>query len=308
MRRSGTAVEWPTLGVCAMCYIGILGTTAFSNTLSLTFSMILLALSLALYSSFSHEVLHGHPFKKRALNEALVFPSFGLLIPFERFRDTHLAHHHDPSLTDPYDDPETNFVDPAIWNSWCSLRRRIYHVNNTLLGRILIGPVIGLGAFYASDFGAIRNGNRSVLRAYGMHLAGLLPVFAWLVWASEMPIWAYLVSVYVSHSLLKIRTFLEHRAHETARCRSVIIEDRGPFAFLFLNNNLHAVHHARPGLPWYKLTGFYRAHRAHFLRRNGGYYYRSYREIFQHYLLRTKDPVPHSLWTVTPDMETARSR
>jgi fatty acid desaturase len=36
-------------------------------------------------------------------------------VPYLRFRDTHLAHHHDPNLTDPYDDPESNFQDPAVW-------------------------------------------------------------------------------------------------------------------------------------------------------------------------------------------------
>ena len=48
-------------------------------------------------------------------SEAMVFPSFLLLIPYLRFKDTHLAHHHDPALTDPYDDPESNFLDPAVW-------------------------------------------------------------------------------------------------------------------------------------------------------------------------------------------------
>ena len=289
-----------------MCYFGFFAATGFVGTIGLYPAMVILTLTLALYSSFSHEVLHGHPFQSRKLNEALVFPAFGLLIPYERFRDTHLAHHNDPNLTDPYDDPETNFVDPAIWNDWCGLRRFTYRVNNMLLGRILIGPVIGLVTFYAGDIRAMRMGERVVQRAYLMHLAGLFPVFLWLLTAAEMPIWAYFVSVYASHGLLKIRTFLEHRAHETARCRSVIIEDRGLLAFLFLNNNLHAVHHARPGLPWYRLWSFYNDRRAHFLRRNGGYYYKSYREIFQHYLLRAKDPVPHSLWTESKDKQTAK--
>ena len=39
------------------------------------------------------------------LNEALVFPALSLAIPYQRFRDSHLAHHNDEILTDPYDDP-----------------------------------------------------------------------------------------------------------------------------------------------------------------------------------------------------------
>jgi fatty acid desaturase len=110
-----------------------------------------------------------------------------------------------------------------------------------------------------------------------------------------MPVWAYLLAAYLGVSLLKIRTFLEHQAHERARGRTVIIEDRGPLALLFLNNNLHVVHHAHPRVPWYRLPALYRANRARFLGMNEGYRFGSYGEIFTRYLLRAKDPVPHPL-------------
>lgn len=259
-------------------------------------AVVILTVALTLYSSFSHEVLHGHPFRNRHLNECLVFPALGLLIPYGRFRDTHLAHHHDPALTDPYDDPETNFVDPEVWDGWCGVRRSIYRFNNTLAGRILIGPIIGLSVFYCEDARAMAKGDRSVQIAYLLHFAGLVPVALWLLYVSQMPFWAYFGCVYASLSILKIRTFLEHRIHEAARCRSVIVEKGGVLGFLFLNNNLHAVHHARPSLPWYHLPTFYASKREHFLKRNGGYSYDSYREIFRLFFLRAKDPVPHQMW------------
>lgn len=295
-RRMSTAVEWPTLFIGIMCYAGFITATGCADAIGLVAAMLLLTLSLTLFSSFSHEVLHGHPFRQTALNEALVFPALGMLIPYGRFRDTHLAHHHDPKLTDPYDDPETNFVDPDIWQSWCRLRCGMYLFNNTLLGRLIVGPFIGLWSFYVQDAKAIAGGDRDILKSYSLNVLGWVPVGLWLIYVAQIPFWAYLACVYLSHAVLKIRTFLEHRAHEVARCRSVIIEDKGPLAFLFLNNNLHAVHHARPGLPWYRLPSFYKSHRAHFLARNGGYYYRSYAEIFLRYLLWAKDPVPHHLW------------
>lgn len=293
--RIWTAVEWPTLIICLMCYAGFGVATIWAQDLGLVASAIILTLALTLYSSFSHEVLHGHPFKSRRLNEMLVFPAFGMLIPYGRFRDTHLAHHHDPSLTDPYDDPESNFVDPVVWTQWCALRRKIYRFNNTLGGRILIGPIIGLWAFYRDDAAAIARGRKQVRDAYLLHLAGLVPVFVWLAMESTMPVWVYFVCIYASHAILKIRTFLEHRIHYIARCRSVIVEKGGVLGFLFLNNNLHAVHHARPGLPWYRLPDFYAVHRDHFLQRNDGYRYRSYGQIFRQYFLCVKDPVPHEL-------------
>jgi len=116
-----------------------------------------------------------------------------------------------------------------------------------------------------------------------------------LVAASPMPVWAYLLAAYLGLSLLKLRTFLEHQAHARASGRSVIIEDRGPLAFLFLNNNLHVVHHMHPTVPWYALPAVYRARKDHYLRRNGGYLFRSYGQIFRLYLWRAKDPVPHPL-------------
>ena len=80
------------------------------------------------------------------------------------------------------------------------------------------------------------------------------------------------------------------------RGRTVIIEDRGPLAFLFLNNNLHAVHHMHPTVSWYRLPGLYRTHQSRFLTANDGYRYDSYGEVFRHYFFCAKDPVAHPLW------------
>ncbi|WP_298840957.1 fatty acid desaturase [uncultured Roseobacter sp.] len=297
--------EWPTLAVAFFCYSGFALTTGFSGHIGLPVSAVLLALILTLYSSLNHEVLHGHPFRYQTLNTALVFPALGLFIPYLRFRDTHLAHHHDPSLTDPYDDPESNFIDPAVWNRWSKPRRAIYIFNNTLFGRMLIGPLISTATFWADDLKAIVSGDRNVLSGWAFHAFGLVPVIVWWVLVADMPVWVFLASAYASLSVLKIRTFLEHRVHEKARCRSVIIEDRGLLSVLFLKNNLHAVHHACPSLAWYRLDQFYRTRRSAFLERNGGYAYRSYWHIAWLFLLRTKDPVPHTLWSRTDSVPDA---
>lgn len=290
------SIEWPTVAIAAICYLGFGMSTALYATMGPWVSIPTLVLSLTLYSSLNHEVLHGHPFKSACFNTALVFPALGLAVPYPRFRDTHLAHHHDPALTDPYDDPESNFIDPAVWVEWCVLRRLLYKWNNTLCGRMLIGPMISMSAFYKQDFKSVLGGNTFIRDAYIFHLLGLVPVAIWLFIAADMPGGVYLISAYLSHSILKIRTFLEHRAHEKARCRSVIIEDRGLLSLLFLKNNLHAVHHAFPQLAWYRLEPFYQARRSAFLGRNGGYVYRSYSQIAGLFFVRAKDPVPHELW------------
>jgi fatty acid desaturase len=300
LRHDARVVEWPTLILLLVTYVFWAVGTTWAASIWLPLGIAVTAIAMAQFSSLQHEVLHGHPFRNRLLNEALVFPGLNLFVPYGRFRDLHLAHHHDPVLTDPYDDPESNYLDPATWVRLPGPLRALLRLNNTLLGRMLFGPAIGTWHLVAGDIAAARKGDRSVARAWILHGFGVALVALWLVLVAEMPLWAYLLSTYLAYSLLKIRTFLEHRAHEAARARTVIIEDRGPLALLFLNNNLHVVHHMHPSVPWYRLPETYRANREHYLRRNEGYLYRSYAEIIGRYLLRAKDPVPHPLWPEAP--------
>ncbi len=289
-------VEWPTLGLLVLTYgVWALGTSIVAGVF-LPLGMVLVALSAALHSSLCHEVLHGHPTRYRWLNELLVFPQLALFVPYGRFRDTHIAHHRDERLTDPYDDPETNYLDPETWARMPVWMRAALRFNNTLAGRLLIGPLVGQVVFMAEDWRAIRAGRQGVLAAWLIHVPAVALVVWWMVRFGQMPVWAWLVSTYAALSILKIRTFLEHRAHETVPGRTVIIEDRGPLAFIFLNNNLHVVHHSRPGVPWYRLRSLYSAERAAFHAANDHYHYRSYGEVFRRYFLRAKDPVPHPLW------------
>jgi fatty acid desaturase len=288
-------VEWPTLVLILAVYAVFLGALFVLAPLSQPLAALALVPVIALHSSLQHEVTHGHPFAIRRAGEIAVFPSLNLAIPYLRFRDTHLAHHMDATLTDPYEDPESNYLDPAVWARLPRAVRAVLEANNTLLGRMILGPLVGQVAFMAADLRAIRAGDRAVLRGWLWHLpaaAGVLTV----VWASPMGLGWYGLACYLGLALLKIRTFLEHQAHARARGRTVIIEDRGPLAFLFLNNNLHVVHHMHPKLPWYRLPALYRANRAKYLARNGGYRYRSYGEIFARHLLRAKDPVPHPFY------------
>jgi fatty acid desaturase len=113
-----------------------------------------------------------------------------------------------------------------------------------------------------------------------------------------MPVWAYISAAYGGYSLVKIRTFLEHRAHDAFRARTVVVESRGPLSYLFLNNNFHVVHHMHPGVAWYKLPALYASRKEHFLRRNEGYAFSSYVPIFRQYFFKAKDPVPHPIWPV----------
>ena len=257
--------------------------------------LVLLVLALTLHSSLSHEILHGHPFRSERACTVLALIQPGVFVPYLRFKALHLAHHRNAELTDPYDDPETNYLDPSVWDRLPAWWQRVLMFNNTLLGRMLIGPALGLALFYRDDLRLMWRGDRDVVRAWIAQVPGVVLVL-WLVAWSSVPVWLYLMACYGALSVLRIRTFLEHQAHERAAGRSVIIEDRGLLAFLFLNNNLHVVHHMHPKQSWYRLPAIYAARKERFLRMNRGYVYRSYGEIFRAFLFRCKDPVAHPLW------------
>jgi len=284
-------IEWPTIVLIVATYAGWWG----ALHLPVVTAIGAVAVLAALHGSLTHEIVHGHPTRWQALNAALVFPVLPLTVPYLRFRDTHLAHHRDSRLTDPYEDPESNFLDPAVWRKMSAPLRALHRVNNTLAGRMAIGPLLGQARFMAADLRDIRAGDRRVLAGWLLHLPAVALVL-WLVSLSPMPLWAYLAGAYGANALLRIRTFLEHQSHEKARGRTVLIEDRGPLAFLFLNNNLHVVHHMHPRVPWYGLPSVFRARRDRYLAHNEGYRFGSYGEVFRRFLWRAKDPVPHPLY------------
>jgi fatty acid desaturase len=298
LRQEDRSIEWPTILLLIVTYgLFALATTVIWD-LAPILALLAATVAIAQFSSLQHEVLHGHPFASQPLSETLVFPGLTVFVPYLRFKDLHLQHHYDPNLTDPYDDPEANFQDPELWSrrSWVS--KAFYGFNNTLAGRMLFGPAVSLWALVQSDVKSMMRGDRRVAQAWVLHIPGVTLVLAWLWIVGSMPVWAYLAAAYLGWSLLKIRTFLEHRAHETARGRSVVIESRGPLSLLFLNNNFHAVHHSQPNVAWYRLPQVYFTNRDHYLRRNDGYVFRNYTEVFRQFLFRAKDPVPHPIWPV----------
>ncbi len=287
MHRSGA--EWPTLFLIVACYAAWVLALWW---LPLSAGIVFVGVLIALHASLQHEVIHGHPFRRQWLNDLMICPSLMLTVPYARFKDTHLAHHHDEVITDPYDDPESNFLDAGTWERLPRAVQLVLRFNNTVLGRVTVGPLVGTIAFFMSEW---RVRDAAVIRGWLWFLPAFAAVLA-VVIASPMPLWAYLIAAYIGMAILKVRTYLEHQANERASGRSVIVERGGIFGFLFLNNNLHVVHHMHPRVPWYALPSVYRKRKDHYLRRNSGYFYASYGEVFRRYFLRAKDPVAHPLW------------
>ena len=177
---------------------------------------------------------------------------------------------------------------------WC---QSLHLFNNTLLGRMFLGPVLSQIAFMRADIRLILAGDRRVALGWLLHVPSLFVAYVMVVLVADVPVWLWVVASYLSMAILKIRTFLEHRTHDHPRGRSVVVEDRGLLSFLFLNNNFHSVHHAPPSVPWYALPCLFASKRDRFLAMNDGYHFGGYGEVMRKFAINRKDPVAHPNWS-----------
>lgn len=289
--------EWRTLLLAGVCYAVWLLLAFGWADLPDILRVLLLIPVITLHSSLQHEFLHGHPFRNQKLNDLLIAPPIGVLVPYLRFKSCHLTHHINENITDPYDDPESYYLDRSVWAALPRWLRALLVANNTLIGRMTIGPALATIGFLRSEFVRAGVGDKVIRNVWLRHFLAVALLF-WLIglYGSLHPL-AYFLAAYFGMGLLMVRSFIEHQAVEKANQRSVIIETRGPLSLLFLNNNFHSVHHAYPSLAWYRIPGFFRENRARFLRMNGGYRYQSYSEVFRRFGFRPKEPVA---WPIEP--------
>jgi fatty acid desaturase len=252
---------------------------------------------LAWYGSLQHEATHMQLAPWRALNDAPAILPLALWLPFPIYRASHRAHHDFAILTDPRRDPESFYVDQATWHRLPAPAKWLLLAHNTLLGRLVLGPPLVIGQFLVAEVRALLQGGRRHLAAWLWHLPAVAVVLVWVVGVCGIPLWAYvLLFVYPGTSLTLVRSFAEHKAANTARERTAVVEAGGFFSLLFLNNNLHYPHHERPNLPWHALPAYYRANRQRLLSENGGLLYRGgYLEIARRFLLRPIDSPAHPL-------------
>ena len=165
---------------------------------------------------------------------------------------------------------------------------------NTVLGRLLVGPIIVAGNLWWHEAWRLLRGNRRAWRAWTLNALACGLILAWVIGVCDIPLLSYvLVFVWPGISLTLLRSFAEHRAEEDPEGRSVVVDAAWPLALLFLNNNLHWLHHDEPGIPWYDLPARYRARRAAILDANGNYRFHGYGEILRRYLFTPREPVLH---------------
>src|SRR5262245_27469111 len=287
------APAWPTFAVAAAVYSGWAALTAAHDALPFPLALAAGAALSALHGSLQHETIHGHPTGSRALNGALAWAPLRLWLPYAIYREEHLRHHDDEILTEPGRDPESKFVTRAEWQASGPVGRAVLAFNATLAGRLLIGPALALAAFAIAEARPLARGEPGRRAIWARHTLGVAAVLGWAVGVCGMPLADYvLVWTYGGLSLTLLRSYAEHAAAAEPARRTAVVEAEAPFAFVFLNNNLHVLHHARPELPWFALPRAWRAERAALLAR-GGPAYRGYREVARRFLWRAVHAPAH---------------
>jgi fatty acid desaturase len=286
--------EWPTWLLIAAIYGGSWLTLANWRALGDGPATVLTIWWSAWYMSLQHELIHGHPTPWPWLNRVFGYAPLAIWYPYRLYRDSHLAHHNDFHLTMPALDTESQYVSPEVWAGMGRTAQLFRWFNKTFWGRVLVGPALAIGGTLVE---AVRQPLRGDWRYVPMWLAHVAMVVSmlWLIeHAFGVPAWWYLLAIsYPAQSLAMIRSYYEHRPAADHKQRIVLNEAGWFFRVLFLNNNLHLVHHDLPSLPWYLLPRVYHARRATYNVRSGGFHVNGYGELMRRYGFRAIDAPVH---------------
>ncbi len=287
-------IEGPTWLVATTVHGGWFALTWFHHALPWWLILPLGGWLVAWHGSLQHEVLHGHPTRRRAFNTALALAPLLLWLPYPLYRDRHLRHHATPHLTDPLDDTESFYVTAAAWRRLGPVGRLILRVHNTLAGRLLIGPPLTVLLFWREEGARLVRREPGCIGIWASHAALTALLLYWVVGVCGIPLWAYvLLYAYPGTALILLRSYYEHRPAADQAERTAIVEAGPLMTLLYLGNNLHALHHQRPGIPWYDLPRTYRAEREDLLAANGGFLFAGYGDIVRRFLWREKDSPLH---------------
>jgi len=232
---------------------------------------------IAWHFSLQHEAIHSFRGVPAWVRFAVVFPPLGLWFPYPLYRKSHSTHHRDINLTIPGVDTESYYVRQADWARMGALERRVLLFNQTMAGRLLIGPLLRLSTLVIKESRRVRQGDYSHLPHWALHAVAVGLLFWFISGVCGFPWWQYcLLVAYPGLSLGLLRAFTEHRAAEDSQERTASVESNVLFGVLYLYNNLHVAHHLKPTMPWYEIPRFYRQNKAALLAGNGHFVYSGY--------------------------------
>jgi fatty acid desaturase len=288
--------EWRTWLLVPTVYAAWLLAVVTLDAPSQVVGSLLVILATCWFTSLQHELIHGRPSRNRFVNRLMGSAPFAVWYPYDLYLRSHLAHHRDERLTEPGIDPESNYIDHANWRRLPGIVRPMWIAQRTVLGRMLLGPLMVIVPTWLDIVRKPLRGDLSQSRSWAVHLALVGAMLMALDrYAGIGPVRYLLTIAYPALGLAMLRSFYEHRPAPQASHR-VVINEAGLFwRILYLNNNYHAVHHQRPDLPWYLLRRFYLAHRAEVLQRNGGFVIPGYLCLMKRHAMTTVDSPIHPM-------------
>ncbi len=290
----GRRLEWPTILLAAVIYGGFLALTWWWDKLPFPAVALAGGWLIAWHGSLQHEVIHGHPTGNQRINNAIGSIPLSLWLPYQLYRESHLEHHRDEHLTDPIEDPESSYFTKAAWQRLGPAGKVLARWNTTLFGRLTIGPAVMLLSFLVQEARLLGAGEPGRARVWTIHLIGAAMVLLWVTVICGMPFWLYFFGfVYLGAALTRLRSYAEHRYAERHEERTAIVENSHLFGLLFLYNNLHVLHHLKPGISWYRLPAVYRLNRDALIATNGGLVYNSYWDIARRFFVKPHDSITH---------------
>jgi fatty acid desaturase len=287
-------VDWPTVLLAIAIYGAFAALTWFYHDLPWWLVLPLGGAIVCLQASLQHEAVHGYPTRWGWLNYLIALPPLSLFQPYGIQRTDHLKHHIDQNLTDPRLDPESNYLTPDDWFGMSDVHRAWRKATASLLGRLTIGPLYAAALSVWRLIQALKQRDGAVLIHWTLHVIALAALLAWVVGVCDIPLLAYIVLfAWPGTALTLMRSYAEHRAAVEVPARTATIEAGPLMGFLFLFNNLHALHHAEPALAWYRRPGRYRAVRNDVLSRSRYHLIDNYAALARDYLFAPKEPLFH---------------
>ncbi|HZC85776.1 MAG TPA: fatty acid desaturase, partial [Steroidobacteraceae bacterium] len=190
------SVEIPTLLLILADYTGWLAITFAYTRWPLAIVAPITVVLITLHSSLQHEIVHGHPTRWERLNRLFAMVPLSLWLPYDRYLHTHRAHHVNPRLTDPLDDPESYYWRPEDLARLSAVSRFFHEIQQTLAGRVVLGSFWRIAMFMRDEAQTllhtekrplIRN-EQNVRRIWLEHLAWCVPVILWLKLVCGMPL------------------------------------------------------------------------------------------------------------------------
>jgi len=265
-------VEWPTWILWATIWTLWICLVMAYGDMPRWLSASLMTVLIAWYMSFQHELTHGHPTNNATVNRLLGMAPLAIWYPFDTYKTDHLKHHEDAHLTVPGVDTESNYITPEQAAGMGAVALWLYASQRTFLGRLVIGPAIVIVSLASKTVRRVVAGDVGALKVWAIHL----PLVALLLWGLEeytaISAWSYCFEMaYPALGLAMLRSLYEHRPGPSPAHRTVINEASLFWRLLYLNNNYHAVHHAYPELPWYRIPAAYAADSEGYKLRNGGF-------------------------------------